>query len=101
MIEKGRHRKPPLERCDRKCPFCKSLIEDEFHFIITCPIYENERNSLFRVCAENSLHFETMSNDAKLIFIMSNEDLKVTAKLGSFIFNSMKKGETEMVRPYV
>ena len=90
MIEKGRHHKPPLERCDRKCPFCKSLIENEFHFIITCPIYENERNSLFRVCAKNSLHFETMSNDAKFIFIMSNEDIKVTAKLGS----SMKKRET-------
>ena len=92
-----RHLKPPLERTDRKCPFCKSVIEDEFHFIITCPLYENERNSLFLACDENFMHFETMSNDTKFIFIMSNEDIYVTSNLGAFIFKSMKIREMEMV----
>ena len=90
MIEKGRHKKPPLERSNRTCPFCKSVIEDEIHFIITCPKYKNERIPLFRVCTENSNYFATMSNESKFIFIMSNEDANVTSKLGSFIFNCMK-----------
>ena len=70
MIEKGRHQKPPLERCDRICPFCKSVTENELHFIITCPKYENERISLFNMCTVNSIHFETMTNEMKFIFIM-------------------------------
>ena len=96
MIEKGRHQKPVLERSERKCPFCESEIEDELHFIISCPKYENERTLLFRACTENSIHFETMSNELKFIFIMSNEDLNVSSKLGSFIFNSMKTREREI-----
>ena len=88
MIEKGRHQKPVLERSERKCPFCESEIEDELHFVIKCPEYENERTLLFTACTENSIHSETMSNE--FIFIMSNEDLNVSSKLGSFVSNSMK-----------
>ena len=38
MIEKGRHLKPKLERSARKCYVCKDEIEDEEHFLITCPL---------------------------------------------------------------
>ena len=60
MIEKGRHQKPVLERSERKRPFCESEIEDELHFIIACPEYENESTLLFTACTENSIHFEIM-----------------------------------------
>ena len=90
MIEKGRHQKPVLERSERKCPFCESEIEDELHFVIKCPEYENERTLLFTACTDNSIHFETMSNELTFIFIMPNEDLNVSSKLGSFVSNSMK-----------
>ena len=95
MIEKGRHEIPVLERSERKCPFCEFEIEDELHFIITCPEYENER-TLFTACTENSIHFEIMANELKFIFIMSNEDLNVSSKLGSFVSNSMKIREREI-----
>ena len=90
MIEKGRHRNPPLERSERKCPFCEPDIEDELHFIVACPVYENLRRSLFRMCSNTSIHFESMSNEEKFIFILSNEDVNVVSQLGSFIFNSLK-----------
>ena len=96
MIEKGRHRKPPLERSERKCPFCKSLVESELHFIVTCPKYENERTLLFRACTENSIHFEVLSNESKFIFIMSNEDMNISSALGSYTFNCMKLREVEI-----
>ena len=95
MIEKGRQ-KPVLERSERKWPFCESEIEDELHFVIICPEYENERPLLFTACTEHSIHFEIMSNELKLIFIMSNEDLNVSSKLGSFVSNSMKVREREI-----
>ena len=44
-IEKGRHQ--DIIQCDRKCPFCPENVEDEFHFLIKCPIYKSLRESLF------------------------------------------------------
>ena len=39
MIEKGRHLRPKIEREKRFCFNCCSEIEDESHFLISCPIY--------------------------------------------------------------
>ena len=96
MIEKGRHQKNPLPRSERTCPFCESDIEDECHFITTCPKYDTERIPLFRAATENSTHFVNMSNELKFIFLFSNEDLNVMSQLGSYIFNCMKKRENEI-----
>ena len=95
MIEKGRHHKTPLQRSDRICPFCK-VIEDEIHFITSCTKYDNERIPLFRMCNETSNHFETMTNEVKFIFILSNEDSNITSILGSFIYTCLKKRENEI-----
>ena len=40
-IEKGRHQDVHLS--DRNCPFCPEHLENEFHFLIQCPIYKNLR----------------------------------------------------------
>ena len=66
MIEKGRHQKPPLPRPERTCHYCPSEIEDELHFITSCPRYDNERIPLYRTAIENSIHFENLSNESKL-----------------------------------
>ena len=44
MIEKGRHAN--IDRDRRFCPFCPSLVEDEFHFLIKCPVYAHLRDKL-------------------------------------------------------
>ena len=88
MIEKGRHQK--LERQDRVCPFCITIIEDEHHFITSCPTYENERAYLYSECSNTSRFFDTMTNPQKFIFIMSNENPTILSKLGAFTFNSFK-----------
>ena len=41
MIEKGRHQN--MDICDRLCPFCPDLVENEFHFLIKCPTYRYQR----------------------------------------------------------
>ena len=46
MIEMGRHQK--LEVNQRNCPFCPgNLLEDEFHFLLTCETISCLRNELF------------------------------------------------------
>ena len=43
-IETGRYKNVPLER--RICPMCKSDVEDEYHFMLKCPAYNNLRKKI-------------------------------------------------------
>ena len=43
-IETGRHNN--VKRDDRYCPFCKTDIENEYHFLIKCSIYHDIREKL-------------------------------------------------------
>ena len=46
QIELGRYHKPSLELSERTCPFCPNQIEDEYHFITECPMYNDERQKV-------------------------------------------------------
>ena len=97
LIEKGRHLRPPLERNDRKCFICKNVIEDEKHFLITCPLYENQREILFQNCRVNSSLFDSLiSEENKFIFIMTNEDINVIKSLAKFVSDSFKFREINL-----
>ena len=91
MIEKGRHQKPLLIRSERKCPFCKDTVEDECHFITSCPLYRTERTQLFHRLNNNAPMFINIPTIwQKFSFIMSNEDPKVISQLAHFIYHSFK-----------
>ena len=92
MIEKGRHFKPPIERVDRKCPMCKDLIEDECHFLITCPLYNDDRDDLFQFVRSTSRLFDEIPEDIqKFVFLLTNENELVMSKLAAFVYKSLKK----------
>ena len=65
-IEKGRHRGVGAEL--RFCPFCKNKVENEAHFLIGCPTYEDLR--------EEEPVFQSLnpgvSEIEKFVFLMSN-----------------------------
>ena len=91
LIEKGRHMRPRLERNDRKCFVCNDKIENESHFLTECPLYENERNSLYQACRENCVNFDLLNtNEQRFCFIMTNENPHVIKELGKFIFHAFK-----------
>ena len=50
-IEKGRHQKPKTPVNERLCKICNSndSIEDEVHFLMTCPVYDDLRQEFFRI----------------------------------------------------
>ena len=92
MIEKGRHSRPPIERTERKCPFCKDHIEDECHFLITCPLYKDGRKVLFDEVTKTAPMFAILPTDRqKATYIFINEDDAVLSKLSEFIYNGFKK----------
>ena len=47
MVEKGRF--DDIERRNRLCEFCNmNCIEDEFHFLLVCPLYRDLRKKYFK-----------------------------------------------------
>ena len=87
-----RHMRPKIERINRKCFSCRNDIEDELHFITKCPLYKNERESLFQTCRDSSIHFDSYTSDyQRFVFILSNEDHTVLRSLSKFISTSFEK----------
>ena len=49
FIARGRWLKPKVEYCDRLCTLCERRdIEDEYHIILTCPLYKSLRLKFIR-----------------------------------------------------
>ena len=80
---------PKIDRDMRFCNLCKTLIEDERHFIITCPLYSKNRIILENACKNQSKWYNTMNHEQKFVFIMSNENKTILKILCKFIFDSM------------
>ena len=69
-IEKGRSRNIPLD--NRICKHCKSgEIEDEFHFVMSCQLFDTFRNELFQTILKHDHAFSTLSPKDRFIYIMS------------------------------
>ena len=89
QIEKGRHMRPPLERSERKCFVCINEVENEIHFLIQCPLYNEEREILFQICRRNCRLFDSLNSDElKFIYIMTSEDVDVTMGVAKFVWDS-------------
>ena len=85
-----------MERSERKCFKCKVDVEDEFHFVIKCPLYAAERKVLFDAFSENCKNFDSLTEEQKFIFILSNEDTDLTKILAKFLFRSFKIRESAL-----
>ena len=47
-IETGRWERPSVSREMRHCELCNNGIEDEFHFLLECPVYSSIRKQLIK-----------------------------------------------------
>ena len=85
MIEVGRHQ--GLEnREERVCPFCPQSIEDEAHFLLSCPVYRFQRQKFLDPITTKSREFLQLSEGQKIELLMCKMDQNVC----QFIFNSME-----------
>ena len=77
-IERGRKNKPANERF---CRNCKTMVEDEVHFISDCPIYESLRNEYLPRRHQNP--------DAYFINLFKTSDTVKLENLAIFIRRAM------------
>ncbi|MCG7867658.1 MAG: reverse transcriptase family protein, partial [Candidatus Thiodiazotropha taylori] len=83
-IEAGRWRKPvrvPLN--ERKCINCQ-VIEDEYHFIIECHLYNDLRKKYI------SKYFWSRPSMFKFVELINSTNQNCVRKLGAFIYQAFK-----------
>ena len=82
-IEKGRHRN--VARNMRLCELCDHKdIEDEFHFILKCPLYVELRKRYIKH------YYYTKPSVFKLVQLLSAENTKELNNLGKFLVQAEK-----------
>ena len=79
---------------NRVCKFCekegKIVIEDEFHFLLQCPLYKHLREQCI------NRHYRDKPTYDSFISIMSSEDTAILVKLASFVFQANKLRENAL-----
>ena len=55
------------------------------HFFTELPSFTSDRNELFKTMSQLSVHFNTMSNEHKFIWMFINEDKNVIVALSEYI----------------
>ena len=74
QIELGRRSIPKVPANERFCKHCKSLVEDEFHFIIECPKYITQREILFSSTSLYNPGFLDLNEREKFMYIFTHKD---------------------------
>ena len=76
-----RHQFPKPPESEKLCPFCKNLVENEIHFLLTCPTFSTHREQLISIATNTIPSFETFSTEKKIQALMTeNTIIKTTAK---------------------
>ena len=83
MIEVGRYY--DIDREFRYCQYCECVIEDEFHFLLICPLYTRLRMLYIPdvYCNEPSIH--------KFNNLMACQNENVLRNLACFIYHAFKE----------
>ena len=84
-VEMGRWARPERVAFEnRKCKHCQ-ILEDEFHFILECPLYSNIRTLYVK------RYFYTRPNMFKLTELVSSNSKKQIRNLATFIFKAFEE----------
>ena len=83
-IERGRYQN--INRPDRKCDKCSlNDLEDEFHFILKCPYYDDLRKTYIKP------YYYKKPSVFKLIRLLSVQNVKELNKLCQFLMKASKR----------
>ena len=95
QIETGRFSKNKTPRDERFCPYCKTLdifkVEDEVHFLLTCPLFNEERQIFLQKIHKTFPNTSALNEFNMYIWLMSQEDYITTKVLGNFCKKSFEK----------
>ena len=92
-LETGRYERLPV--CDRVCPFCKNVVENETHVILSCPLYNDIRIQMIDYASLRDPNFVNYTNEQKLVYLFKNTNMiricaktcfKILQRRSSFIY---------------
>ena len=83
MIERGRHFN--ISRDFRNCVYCECYIEDEFHFLMVCPLYENLRKEYLPV------YYTQNRNRHNFINLMQTGNTQIIRNMAMFLYYAFKQ----------
>ena len=87
-IELGRYSKQPIE--DRTCHHCRNKVETEKHFLLECPLYEEERQKLFRLFQnKNNIDLKEVTPEESFYLLLNVNN--ISKQLAQMIQNSLQK----------
>lgn len=81
-IESGRHRN--ILRNNRICEFCRSEIEDEYHFVLICPRYQQLRVKYIK------MYYWKKPSMYKFIQLLCVNNVKELCNLGKFLHHAFE-----------
>ena len=94
-IETGRYDEISVE--DRLCRLCTcKAVEDEVHFLITCPFYDYSRNGLFTLASRECKNFDALSPSMKFIWLMSAEQTDIIKAVANFLTENFHRRNSKM-----
>jgi hypothetical protein len=79
-IETGRYTN--IDVYNRRCFNCNSEVEDEFHFILKCPVYSRYRQQFIKP------YFWKKPSVFKLVQLFTSENVKNMCNLGKYLHHS-------------
>ena len=83
-IETGRYL--GILRYDRICTQCSiNEVEDEQHYLFTCPGMESKRKILYDTIEKSCINFKHLNNKNKLIWLLNTEDKNILLELCKFL----------------
>ena len=89
-IEIGRHLNLPLQQ--RICVYCKNFrnvvtVENEFHFIFICPLYDDIRNTYLPISWRTNVHRN------KLVELLASQNQNTISQLSLYLLHAFKRRE--------
>ena len=85
-IERGRYTVPITPKEQRFCPFCPDKVEDEIHFLLSCPVYRLPRHEMINAMTLSKTSFRTDSLNEQFIELMKNENAFIVSKTTQNLF---------------
>ena len=89
-VERGRWGEKRIKHVNRHCSLCKT-VEDEYHCLVECPKYSNERKGCMPEVLKNRPSMHEFVN----IFKCNNEE--VLKQIGLLCFKVMKKHKEDLL----
>ena len=60
-------------------------VEDEQHYLFTCPGMESKRKILYDTIEKSCINFKHLNNKNKLIWLLNTEDKNILLELCKFL----------------